>query len=322
MDCNMKDAQIRRSAWFWIVLFLAAFNALVCTKTGILIDDERELSSTRYYSDYFIFIADDGGERLVVPIDINWRPGETGYETEYKAWYGTQADWPIAYRVEDHSLESESNPEEIWDLPDISEFTFEPAQREIRVTLPDAPEIVMTIPEQSIWTEASIESGNGLRAARGTTRVGGVGREGWILHERIRRQDRGKENSWQFERFHWIPLVINGALYHFLDHSGEQSATRWVPHGDDLLTQQIGDFSFVVHAISEDSLSERDEVPRVIQIVVESWETDITVASGGHQTGYGPEANSGFELYRQSILESTPESNQVGYGMLELILAD
>jgi len=305
-----------------IFMFLTVSSTLVCSKTGIMTADDSELNPIQYYSDYFVFIADDGGEHLVVPMDFNWRPGEEGYETEYKAWFGTQDTWPIAYRVADHDIVPDGIPDEIWDLPAISEFTFDAELREIRITFSDAPEIVMKIPELSQWTMAGMESDSGLRAARGTIRIDGIRREGWILYERIRRENTRNVISQGFGRFHWIPLVVDGDLYHFLDNGGDQAATRWIASGENLITEQLDAFSFVILEMSEDMESGRSAVPEVISISAEHWQVDIMLESGGHQTGYGTEGDSGLALYRQSLLESTIDSNQTGYGMLELILAD
>ena len=68
--------------------------------------------------------------------------------------------------------------------------------------------------------------------------------------------------------------------------------------------------------------SQRQDVPQKFQIVSDAWQVDITLISSGHQTGHGPLIGKGLALYRQSMLESTAASKQVGYGMLELILED
>jgi hypothetical protein len=287
--------------------------------------NETDQAAIRYSSDYFVFLADDGGEPLVIPMDFNWRPSESGVHLEFKAWYGTRASWPIAYRSQEHSLTNSTLPGEIWELPAIGEFSFEGEQRTIVITMAHAPELRLKVPDLTEW--ATAESGddardNNLFAVRGDALVAGSLRNGWIIYERIRRRGSPLGGGHNFRRFHWIPLVIDGVFYHFRDHSGEHSAMRWIQKGDRLIAEQGSDFVFTVLTTSVDAKSQRQDVPQELQIVADAWQVDITLTSSGHQTGHGPLVGKGLALYRQSLLESTAASKQVGYGMLELILED
>jgi hypothetical protein len=277
-----------------------------------------------YYSDYFVFIADDGGAPLVIPMDANWRPTETGFSTELKAWHGTRDAWPIRYEQDTHGLSGGKIPTEIWQLPSVAGFVFN--EREISLTVAGAPSLRIALPKQSDWVSApNADDNQGLFVAKTVVVVEGQTRRGFLLYERIRRQPNqsgGGGDGPGFRRFHWMPLVIDGALYHFKDNSGSQSALRWIERNSSLVAEQGGPFTFEVQKNESDSQSGRAEVPQVLRIRYAPWSVDVVVESSGHQTGYGPQRDSGLALYRQSLLESTSGSPEQAVGMLELILDD
>lgn len=286
----------------------------------------RAAETVLYYSDYFVFIADDGLDPLVIPIDLNWKPTDSGFSTEYKAWYGTRKPWPIAYVTAAHTLPDSTVPSEIWDLPPADEFTFDADAREIVARVPGAPQLRLAVPHETDWAAADTDKPLGLHllfAARTTAFVASNRRAGWLIYERIRRRPSTTPSSSRgFRRFHWIPLVIDGNLYHFLDNSGDQSASRWRRQDGRVVADRHETFAFAVAATTDDPESGRTGIPRVTRIVDDVWNIDVTLASGANQTGHGPPRPSGPALYRQSLLESTPASRNAATGMLELILDD
>lgn len=275
-----------------------------------------------YYSDYFVFIADDDGSRLVIPMDFNWRPESAGYSREFKGWYGTSNDWPIAYFQENITTEPCNIPMESWEHKNSDYFQFKSNTREIIATIDGAPELSVSIPDSSQWVITPAEEGKGIYACKTTAKVSGNIRTGWLIYERIRRiTGTGGGGGGDFESFFWIPLVIDDDFYHFSQHRGEQTASRWFEFEGDAQVETIPDFELIVTATSTDSISGRTNIPDSLRITANQWGIDLTFASTGSQVGYGPEFPNGLAYYRQSMLE--PEiPTTIAYGMLELILED
>ena len=84
-----------------------------------------------YYSDYFVFVADDGGTPLVIPMDVNWSPTATGYSIELKGWHGTENEWPIGYYLNDSTADLCAIPQEAWEHANTAYFQFNSETREI-----------------------------------------------------------------------------------------------------------------------------------------------------------------------------------------------
>ena len=78
---NYSILQLMKLISFSILLLLL-FNQ--CATKNAVDKSADAIEYKGYYSDYFVFVADDGDSPLVIPIDINWRIHEEGYEREYK----------------------------------------------------------------------------------------------------------------------------------------------------------------------------------------------------------------------------------------------
>lgn len=305
---------------FLLVLFSCKEEAVVVNQESIV---DAGTATGAYSSDYFVFIADDGTEPLVLPIDFNWRHYTEGYEIEFKSWYGTEEDWPIRYTKE--LVKSTVVPEEVFDHEDLEGYTFHSLTNEITVAVVSSPEFKIKIPTNSEWVQApSREGGIGSTSvAKTTIEINGQTKTGWLLYERIRAgSDTGFGFGFGFEAFFWMPVLVDNQLYHFIEHKGEQEAYRWCFEGDDLIVSALDTFNLTVTNTVSDATSGRQAVPSEVQIKYAPDSLDLTLASKGEQVGYGEQFPKGLAYYRQSLLVSTPESLSKGYGMMELILED
>lgn len=274
-----------------------------------------------YYSDYFVFIADDDKDSpLVVPIDINWTLFEESYDIEYKSWYGTEQDWPIEYFKNQVPAKISGIPTESFDHPDTENFFFNKEERTIETKISGNHEIQIQIPDKKEWVLATSESDFPTYAFKTDIRVDGISRSGWMLYERIR-FDQFKAFD-GFAAFYWMPIVVNDNLYHFTAHKGEQTAVKWSIFADSLSAEMVPEFSFKIVETIADLKSKRSEIAKTVHIQVPEWELDITLNSKGEQLGYGGEHPKGLAVFRQSLLQADEGSRDSGYGMMELILAD
>ena len=290
--------------------------------------DKEELVETGYtpcnflyYSDYFVFVADDGGSPLVIPMDVNWSPTASGYSSEYKGWYGTTDEWPIGYFLNDSSANLFTIPQESWEHANNEYFQFNTSSREIISTIWGAPELRLTIPESSKWIKTPAETNKAIYGCKTTATVDGNQRSGWLIYERIRQTADGTEFG-DFETFIWIPLIVDGKFYHFEQHRGDQTASLWQENNGTVEVSTAPLFTLDILATSSDSMSGRTTIPDTLHLKVPEWNLDIQMASKGSQVGYGPMFPNGLAYYRQSLVESVPGSANSGYGMLELIIED
>lgn len=273
-----------------------------------------------YYSDYFVFVANDGGSPLVIPMDMNWKPINNGYEKEFKSWHGTANPWPINYLKQDVSVCT--LPQESWEHTDDTNFQFNSTTRQISSNIAGGPTVAVTIPPSSAWVQLPDSSNyKELYAFKTSATVDGNSRSGWMIYERIRREAALGPGG-DFKAFYWMPIVVNGNFYYFQDHSGVQSACRWVDNGSSIVAETIPSFTLNILATASDATSGRNNVVSQLQIIAPAWNIDLTLNSTGNQIGYGPQFPNGLGLYRQSLLEPAANSVTTGYGMLELILED
>lgn len=273
------------------------------------------------YSDYFVFVADDGGTPLVVPIDINWNPIATGYSQEFKSWYGTSANWPINYYTEEQTATACEVPQEAIEQPDNELFQFSASTQQIITEIPGAPKLTLTIPAATEWVRVpSTSTQLETYAFKTTVEVDNATRSGWAVYERIRALPGSGMFTGDFATFFWFPLVINNKLYHFEEHKGEQRAVRWQDNNGRIEVDTLHHFDLMVTATAPDSASSRAAIPQQLSVGVPSWNINITVNSTGYQLGYGPSYPNGLGYYRQSFLEATATSSNQGYGMLEFIV--
>lgn len=272
------------------------------------------------YSDYFVFVADDGGSRLVIPMDMNWVPNDNGYEKEFKSWEGTAAAWPINYLKENISSTACEVPQESWEHSNDANFQFDAASRKITSTINSSIEVGFTVPDAANWVQLPNPSSyKTIYGFKTTATVDGQSRTGWMIYERIRRE-AAAGNFGDFGAFYWMPIVANGNFYYFQDHDGVQEACRWTDNNGTITVDVLSSFSLNILATAPDATSGRNNVVSQLQVVVPQWNVDFTLNSTGHQIGYGGMFPNGLALYRQSLLEPTTNSVTNGYGMLELIL--
>lgn len=273
------------------------------------------------YSDYFVFVADDGGTPLVVPIDINWQPTEKGYRQEFKSWYGTSDPWLINYYTHEVKATPCDVPQSSLEQPNNSLFGFDVAARQLNTTIPGVPLLVMTLPPERVWIKPpSSPSIFELFGFKTSVQVGSATRTGWVVHERIRAAPNSGFGSDDFETFYWLPLVINGDFYLFEEHKSEQLAIRWQDNGGTITTDTLHRFGLTVTQTEPDATSGRAAIPSQLAVTAPQWGVDIIVNSTGNQTGYGASYPNGLGYYRQSMLEADATSNNQGYGMLEFIV--
>jgi hypothetical protein len=299
-----------------IGITLVLFSLMACQPEKCKNPDNKDL-----YSDYFVFIADDGGDRVVIPMDMNWNPTATGYSKEFKSWYGTSNAWPINYLKEEVTSDLCAVPQESWEHIDDSNFQFDEGDRIITTNIAGEPPLELLIPEESEWTllpEAGVGSGKETYGFRTSARVNGVSKDGWVIYERIRAT--GSAFTVDFEDFYWFPLIINGDFYFFEQHKGEQVAAKFTNTVGGVTVDTTSSFNLMINSVLADSVSGRNNVPQTFRIEAAKWGVDISLKSTGFQVGYGPQFQNGLGLYRQSMLEPDTGSVMVGYGMLELIL--
>ena len=272
-----------------------------------------------YYSYYFVFVAAD--EPLIIPFDFNWSPTKKGYNYEFKAWYGTEQDWPILYLNGDKK--SKTIPQAPWEHKDTGGFQFDKKARTISIKIEKSPKLTLIIPEKSEWIPMQRQSNNKeIYAFQTSVKRNNELINGWMIYERIRWDAASVKSFGDFSAFYWIPLVIDGDFYHFELHEGhgEQTATKWYVADTTIKTEITNDFTVDVLEIVPDTKSGRKEIPKVIQVQAPTWGIDISLSSEGAQVGYGGQFPKGLAYYRQSILKKTNYSKTDGYGMLELIL--
>lgn len=302
----------------WIMGLCTCLWACTKDKTNPC-NNPPENNST--YSDYFVFVADDGGSPLVVPIDINWKPTATGYAQEFKSWYGTTANWPINYYLEEQSATACEVPQEALEQPDNDLFKFEEQDRTITTNIPGAPELSWQVPLPSAWVKVPDASTQlETYGFKTTVQVGTTTRSGWAVYERIRATPGSTNFTADFATFFWFPLVINNNLYHFEQHKGEQRAVRWQDNNGTVEVDTLHHFGLMVTQTASDSASGRAAIPQQFVVTVPAWNINIEVNSTGFQLGYGPSYPNGLGYYRQSLLEATATSSNQGYGMLEFIV--
>ena len=275
-----------------------------------------------YYSDYFVFVADDSGPPLIIPVDVNWTPNDSGYTTELKGWYGTENEWPIGYFLKDSIANLCHIPQEAWEHSNNEYFQFNAATREIISTIWNAPKLRLTIPDSTQWVKTPAEEHKLIYGCKTTAKVDGTGRSGWLIYERIRREANGSQNFGDFEAFFWLPLVIDGDFYHFAQHRGTQTATKWSDDNGVVTVTTIPEFTLNILGTSVDSVSGRTNIPDTLLVLVPEWNINLTAISTGSQVGHGPMFPNGLAYYRQSLLQPALNSPTQGYGMLELILED
>lgn len=296
---------------------LFSFLFIKCANKNIAANATETKESLGYYSDYFVFLADDKDGPLVVPIDINWSLHSKGFDVEYKSWYGTAEEWPIEYLKKSIHSSIEDIPNEALEHPDLETFHFQKKNRSITVNIKGAPSINMTIPVKEKWTLGIQGSEFPTYAFKTTVQVGNKNRTGWVIYERIRFKNPSEFDG--FEAFYWMPVVVDGNLYHFTQHKGEQTAVKWKMENNNVKAETVPNFNFKIVETLSDAKSKRTEIPKIVELQVPSWKLDITLTSTGKQVGYGEEYPKGLAYFRQSLLESTTSTS---YGMMELILGN
>lgn len=301
------------------ILFILPLILIASCKKDDPLEPECLPDNYLYYSDYFVFVSDDEGEPLIVPMDINWTPTETGYNSEFKGWYGTNETWPIGYYLNDSIVDLCEIPQESWEHADGPYFQFDIANRTIISTIWEAPEIRLTIPESNNWIQTPASTSKAIYGCQTTATVAGEIRSGWLIYERIRREESGGSFG-DFEAFFWIPVVVDGIFYHFEQHSGEQLVSKWEDVGGEITVNTLPNFDLTVLGESEDPTSGRTNIPDTINVVAPDWGINLKMASTGSQIGHGPLFPNGLAYYRQSLLLSTGDSEDSGHGLLELIL--
>ena len=287
----------------------------------IAVQQETQAEPYGYYSDYFVFVADDGGSPLVVPIDINWNPNPDGYTIEYKAWHGTAEDWPIHYSKKDITSDWKDIPNEAYYHSSTEEFQFNSENKSVIARIEGAPEIEIRIPSKEQWVLAPLNSDiYDTYAFKTSIRIGDSNRSGWMLYERIRKEKDSATEFKGFAAFFWMPMILEGELFHFIEHRDELAAVKWTQSTDGIQVETAPDFELTVVETIADTKSKRTDIPKIVQIKAQKWNFDIQLRSSGEQVGYGNEFPKGLGFYRQSLLQSTNDSNSSGYGMMELIL--
>lgn len=304
---------------FFYLSFILISNQ--CSHKATSDSDPSSESTYAYYSDYFVFIADDAEGPLVVPIDINWNPSDDGYEVEYKSWYGTERDWPIEYLKKNIKGKKSDIPGEAFDHQDTEVYDFDPVNGSITAKINGAPEIKIQIPEKAQWVLPPLESDFPTFAFKTSVQIGEDKRSGWMMYERIRLLPLSREFD-GFAAFYWMPFVVEGNLYHLTQHRGKQTAVKWSVDSDTIEVETVAGFAFELVDTVSDSKSKRTSIVKTVRLQVPQWDLDITLKSTGQQVGYGEEFPKGLAYFRQSLLQSIPKSNDQGYGMMELILAD
>lgn len=300
--------------------FISLFLLLSCANVEVEKGNNTKEEPVTYYSDYFVFLADDGGSPLVVPVDFNWLPTEAGYEIEYKCWYGTQEEWPIHYLKKEIKANASAIPNEAFQHADTKVFDFNLDDQVVSVRMDGAPQMEIRIPDKQEWVLPEMESDFPTYGFKTSILLDGKKRSGWMLYERIRATAALKFDG--FAAFYWMPVVIDGKLYHFTQHKGKQTAVRWQQTEDGIQADVLPAYQFDVLESQPDSKSGRSAVAKTVQLQAPAWDVNISLTSTGNQTGHGDQHPNGLALYRQSLLESSEASVNQGVGMMELILAD
>ncbi|WP_394749823.1 hypothetical protein [Spongiimicrobium salis] len=294
----------------------------VCCLSAYTIND-NSAENYAYYSDYFVFIADDATTPLVIPLDINWSVSDTGYSSEFKAWYGTPKNWPISYHTENTAASPAKTPNESWEHKNGPSFQFDSVQRNITVKIKGAPRLEVTVPEKSTWVQMPAKNTpKEIYGCRTTVTIKTKKRTGWMIYERIRWTKETVREFGDFAAFFWLPLIVDGDFYHFEQHRGEQTATKWSLQKEKIVVETLPSFTLNIVRTVKDSQSGRKNIPKEVQLLAKPWDLDLMMRSKGEQVGYGAKFPNGLAYYRQSLLTSTKSSSQKGYGMLELILED
>lgn len=302
----------------WISFsFLLLFSVSTCNE-----DIDCTPLETQFNSDYFVFIANDGGTPLVVPFDLNWNPTDNGYTKEFKSWYGTINEWPITYIKENVTIDECNVPVDIWSHPNEDEFVFDKQARTISLTVPNSPEIIVNIP--SMWTTVNDASALPIQteAAQTTILVDGQERSGWMVHEIIRALPADLFGG-DFTYYFWVPLVTeSGDLYLFEQEEEKRKGYKWSKDNNIVTSSVANNFTITALTTTTDPISGRTNIPQSLQLISTDWNLDITLNSSGAQIGHGSEFPNGLAYYRQSLLTSTAKSSHQATGMLELILED
>lgn len=306
-------------------------NAMLCwVACGVRAPvPERPDPPPHYVSDYFVFVAADTAESLVVPIDVNWEPRPDGrIFTELKAWRGTLEQWPMLYHVGTADLPgSAAFPKRWQDIPEVGGFRF--GDGRVSAASDTLGALSLSVPPESegVSTTRTPEPGMSIRytAFRTSLTDGGRAVAGWLIHERVDldRLVKTEASPLPFERYHWMPVVAPDALYLF-NHDGERAhnAVRW-RIGDAKRTVDSTDaFAFEVTGHEAEAVSGRSNVPNAWQITAPEWGVSFTLESRAGHTGHGAERPGGKALYRQATLVGTDADNRPLVGMLELILED
>lgn len=282
--------------------------------------EDCTVGNSQYYSDYFVFVSDDGGSELVVPVDFNWSPTLTGYEKEFKSWYGTDNEWPISYQKIDIESCDCDIPQEIWQHSDDQYLQLDESSRQVTSCVDNSPPVKITLPEEIDWIQMpSAPGAKEIYGFRTTAEVQGATRDGWIIYERIRANPSSGFGG-DFTAFYWIPIVINGDFYYFQQHGNDKSGSRWINGSS--VADTNSNFNITVLSTTQDATSGRNNIPQELHITSNDWGVDIILESTGAQVGYGQSFPNGLAYYRQSMLKSTSSSNMIGHGMFELILED
>ena len=283
----------------------------------------RPTDDSAYYSDYFVFISDDKSAPVIIPLDFNWNPTQNGYQTEFKSWYGTKKDWPITYTEKSINSTALEIPKESFEHVNQDGFQFDAEKMEIKIKIPFSPQVTLTIPNKESWVLAPAKSEihKETYASKTTIQVGKKVKTGWILYERIRWKKNEVVQFGDFETFYWIPLIVDGNLYHFEQHKAEKLAFKWSPNSEGKIeVVPVDDFVIEVTKTIKDNQSGRKKIPKNLKITSEKNYLNISLESKGEQVGYGKEYPKGLAYYRQSILLPEKKSAIQGHGMLELII--
>lgn len=303
---------------FIFSLLIASIISYNTTKT----EAKDYTSEFAYYSDYFVFIADDDTSPLVIPLDLNWNPTPNGYEIEFKSWYGTKKDWPIIYTKKMFNNPIQKTPQESFQHENIKGFLFNSEKKEITLKIPHVPKVTITIPDENNWILAPSknEIHKETYACKTTIKIKNETKKGWIIYERIRWKKDEIVEFGDFETFLWIPLIVNGDLYHFEQHKDEKIAFKWSNTNGEIKVDEVSDFAIKVTQTIKDSKSGRKDIPKEINISSEKNNLNISLISKGEQVGHGKKYPKGLAYYRQSLLISNNKDELSGYGMLELII--
>ncbi len=277
-------------------------------------------SNYKYYSDYFVFVSSDDLPPLVIPMDINWSPDKTGYSSEFKGWYGTKNKWPIAYFQKHIKSNRESIPQETWEHKNGPYFQFNDEGKILTAKIDGAPKLDIIIPEKSNWVQMPSSEDKEIFVFQANANVGKKSRSGWVIYERIRWTEETAVDFGDFQAFYWLPLIIDNVFYHFEQHKGEQTATRWFEKDGQVMVESLPNYELTIKQTTRDKQSGRDNIPQVLKVIAPKWNLNLLLESKGSQVGYGPKFPKGLGYYRQSLLTSSEGSSHSAYGMLELIL--